>query len=224
MSIQRVIVVAHGDLEDLAFYKNLVKAGDFIICVNGGCGYALSMGIKPDLVIGDMDSLKPGDQEKIRKQDPRLIKHPSAKDKSDLELAIDKAVEMKPGEILIIGALGGERADHAFINMLLLYIPYQHNIPARIIDRNQDVFMIKGEAIIEGKSGDYFSLFSLTGKAEGIITEGLKYPLHGGTLYFASTLGLSNEFVGSKASVYVEKGLLLAIHNRKQGQSPGDEN
>lgn len=217
MSTKRVIVVANGDFEDLAFYTNLVKTDDFIICVNGGCGYALAMGLKPDLVIGDMDSLNPDDQEKILQLDPKLIKHPSVKDKSDLELAIDRAVEMKPGEIVIIGALGGVRADHAFINMLLLYIPMQHNIPARIVDRNQDIFLIKDKMIINGKSGDYFSLFALTGEAGGITTEGLRYPLKEGTLHFASTLGLSNELTGSKAAVSLERGLLLAIHHRKAG-------
>ncbi len=214
---KRVIVVANGDLEDLNFYKDLVKKDDFIICVNGGCGYALAMGIKPDLVIGDMDSLNPDVQEKIRQLDPRLIKHPSMKDKSDLELAIDKAVEMKPGEIVIIGALGGVRADHAFINMLLLYIPLQHNISARIVDRNHDIFLINDKAQVIGKSGDYFSLFALTGEAEGITTEGLKYPLQEGSLYFASTLGLSNELTGSRAAVSLERGLLLAIHHKKSG-------
>ncbi len=220
MSAKRVILVANGDLEDLAFYKDLVKADDYIICVNGGCGYALAMGLKPDLVIGDMDSLNGGDQKKIRELDLKFIKHPSAKDKSDLELAIDRAVEMKPGDIMIIGALGGDRADHAFINMLLLYIPLQHNIPAKIVDRNQDIFLIKDKAIIEGKSGDYFSLFALTGEAGGIITEGLQFPLEGGTLHFASTLGLSNELAGSKAAVSLENGLLLAIHNRQQRAGP----
>ncbi len=217
MPIKRVIVVANGDLEDPEYYKNLVEEDDFIICVNGGCGYVLAMGLKPDLVIGDLDSLKAGDQEKIEKLDPHLIKHPSAKDKSDLELAIDKAVEMKPGQILIIGALGGKRVDHAFVNILLLYIPLQNNIPARIIDRHQEIFLIKDEARIEGRRGDYFSLFALTGTAAGITTGGLKYPLSGGTLSFASTLGLSNELVNEKASVFVENGLLLAVHNKTRG-------
>ena len=215
MFAKRIVVVANGDLEDLAFYKNLVKPDDFIICANGGCGYALAIGLKPDLVIGDLDSLNQNDQEKIHRLDPELIQHPTAKDKSDLELAIDKAVKMKPGEILIIGALGGKRADHAFINMLLLNTPLQHDIPARIVDRTHNVFIIKNKAIIEGKSGDYFSLFALTGEAGGITTEGLKYSLKGDTLHFASTLGLSNELVSSKAVVSLQKGLLLAIHHKK---------
>ncbi len=214
MSVKRIVIVANGDLEDLNFYKNLVEEGDFIICVNGGCGYALAMGFKPDLVIGDMDSLKPEDKDMIEKLDPRLIKHPSAKDKSDLELAIDKAVEMHPGRILIIGALGGSRIDHALINILLLYIPFQHGIPAEIVDRSQEVFMIDNQAVVEGNRGDYFSLFALTSEAGGITTEGLKYSLREGSLNFASTLGLSNELEAGRAVVSVKSGLLLAVHSR----------
>ncbi len=215
MDLKRVIVVANGELEDQAFYKKLVKADDFLICVNGGCGYALAMELKPNLVIGDMDSLKPEDKKELEKLDLHTIKHPSIKDKSDLELAIDKAVEMKPQEIVIIGALGGERFDHAFVNVLLLEIPLKFSIPARIVDRNQEVFLIKDRAIVEGGSGNYFSLFALTEEAKGIETKGLKYPLRHGSLDFASTLGLSNELVGMKAEVSLKKGLLLAIHNKK---------
>ncbi len=216
MPVKRVIVVANGDLEELEFYKHLVDDGDFLICANGGCRYALAMELKPDLGIGDMDSLKTGDREKIKQLDPRLIQHPSEKDKSDLELAIDKAVEMKPGEIVIIGALGGDRADHAFINMLLLYIPLQNNIPARIVDRRQEIFLINDNAVIEGAEGDYFSLFALGGEASGITTEGLKYPLREGTLSFATTFGLSNELVNKRAAVSVRKGILLAVHYKKK--------
>ncbi len=215
MPAKRIIVMANGDLKDLEFYKNLVDEDDYLICANGGCGYALAMALKPDLVIGDMDSLKTGDREKMTQLDPRLIKHPSEKDKSDLELAIDKAVEMSPGEIVIIGALGGSRADHAFINMLLLIIPLQHDIPARIVDRHQDIFLINKNAVIEGRKGDYFSLFALGQEASGISTEGLKYPMLEGTLSFASTLGLSNELVNNRAAVSVRKGILLAVHYKK---------
>lgn len=216
MDQKRVIVVANGELEDQAFYRKLVKEDDFLICVNGGCGYALAMELKPDLVIGDMDSLKPEDKKELEIIDPHIIKHPSIKDKSDLELAIDKAVDMKPQEIVIIGALGGERFDHAFVNVLLLEIPLKYSIPARIVDRNQEVFLIKERATVEGSSGNYFSLFALTEEAKGIETEGLKYPLRNGSLYFASTLGLSNELVGMKAEISLKEGLLLAIHNKKK--------
>lgn len=214
---KRAVIIANGDLEAVDFYRSLLKDDDLIICVNGGSGHALVLGLKPDLVIGDLDSLLPDDQKKIEKLSPRLLKHPSAKDKSDLELAIDKAVEMQPGQILIIGALGGARADHAFINLLLLQIPLRQGIPARIVDHKQEIFLAKTEIVIEGNAGEYLSLFSLTAETSGIFTEGLKYPLQGESLYFASTLGLSNELTDNQVKIIVKSGLLLVIKTRVTG-------
>ncbi len=217
MHPKRVVIIANGDLEDLDFYQRLIKADDFIVCVDGGSGHALDLGLKPDLVIGDLDSLRADDQVKIKQLKPQLIKHPAAKDKSDLELAIDKAVEMQPDQILIIGALGGARADHAFVNLLLLHFPLSHDIPACIVDRRQEIRLVKSEVVIEGSTGDYLSLFSLVAESSGIFTEGLKYPLRGGSLYFASTLGLSNELAESRAKITITSGLLLVIRTRVIG-------
>ncbi len=219
MHRKRAVIIANGDLEALDFYRNLLKDDDLIICVNGGSGHALVLGLKPDLVIGDLDSLKTDDRHKIEQLNPIIIKHPSVKDKSDLELAIDRAVEMQPDQILIIGALGGARVDHTFINLLLLQIPLQHNIPARIIDQSQEIFLVKDEAFIDGNVGDYLSLFSLTAETSGIFTEGgLKYPLQGESLYFASTLGLSNELTDNQVKIIIKSGLLLVIKTRRIGE------
>ncbi len=215
---KRAVIIANGDLVDLDFYRSLLKDDDLIICVNGGSGHALALGLYPDLIIGDLDSLKPDDRQKIEQLNPRIIKHPSAKDKSDLELAIDEAVEMQPEQILIIGALGGARADHAFINLLLLQIPLHHGIPARILDQMQEIILVEDEVFIDGNTGDYLSLFSLTAETSGIFTEGLKYPLQGESLYFASTLGLSNELAGPQATITINSGLLLAIKTRVPGR------
>lgn len=211
MISKRVVIIANGDLEDLNYYRCIIKPDDYIVCVNGGLGYALALDLKPDLVIGDLDSLKPDDHKKIEALNPLLIKYPPAKDKSDLELAIDKTVEMQPEEIVIVGALGGQRADHAFVNILLLYIPLCRDIPARIVDRSQEIQLVDNKLSIEGEPGDYLSLFSITAETSGIITEGLKFPLQGESLSFASTLGLSNEFINTRAKITVKSGLLLAI-------------
>lgn len=211
MLSKRIVVVANGDLEDLAFYEAFIKPDDYIVCVNGGTGHALALGLKPDLVIGDLDSLSAADREEISRINPELIVHPSEKDKSDLELALDHSVKMKPLEIIMIGALGGTRFEHAFINVLLLYIPLRQRISARILSENQEVMLVRDEITIQGSAGDYLSLYALTNRADGIVTEGLKYPLNNDLLYFASTLGLSNEFISSQAKVSLQSGLLLLI-------------
>lgn len=216
MSGRRTVIIANGDLGDVCFYKDFLKADDFVICVNGGTKHALALGIKPDLVIGDLDSLQPGDMLLIEELGPGLIRHPAAKEKSDLELAVDRAVEMKPPEIVIIGALGGKRADHAFINLLLLSIPLLQGIAARIVDDRQEIRMINSGAEIKGRPGDYLSLFSLTDESCGIETKGLKFPLKRESLHFASTRGLSNELTAPQALITMESGCLLVIRYNKQ--------
>lgn len=211
MVSKRVVIIANGDLKELAFYQALIRADDFIVCVNGGTGHALAMGLKPDLVIGDLDSLSAADREEVGSIKPEFIVHPSEKDKSDLELALDHSVKMEPLEIIIVGALGGPRFEHAFINALLLYIPLRRRIPARIVSENQEVILVRDQVTLTGTAGDYLSIFALTNRADGVATEGLKYPLNNESLHFASTLGLSNELIAAQVKVSLQSGLLLLI-------------
>jgi len=211
MSSKRVVIIANGTLSNLDYHRSLLKGDDYFICINGGAVHAFNLGIKPDLVLGDLDSLQPGEREKLVRLDLELIEYPSAKEKSDLELALDKAVKIKPQEIMIIGALGGKRADHFFANLLLLLVPLHRGIPAKIIDEFQEIRIISKELIIKGSPGDYLSLFALTPETGGISTEGLKFPLDNDSLKFASTLGLSNEFAASSARITLQSGLLLVI-------------
>lgn len=215
MSSGRIVIIAGGDINDPVFYKKLVNEDDYIICVNGGSRHALDIGLKPDLLIGDLDSLSETVREKILKSDPEIISHPPEKDNSDLELALDYAVREKPSEIIIFGALGGKRAEHFFINLLLLQVPLKEGIKARIVDERHEIYIAENEFEITGKPGDFLSLFALTPEVKGVTTEGLKYPLQKGTLRFGSTLGLSNEFIDSNARIFFESGMLLLIkHNQ----------
>lgn len=208
---KRVVIIANGDLKDLTFYRDLFKPDDYIICVNGGTGHAIALGLKPDLLIGDLDSLKSAHKQIMKKAGLQTIRHPSEKDASDLELALDHALGMNPDHILIIGALGGKRVDHTYSNLMLLYKPLCSNIFARIIDESQEIMLINNELVIEGNKGDYLSLFTLTPETSGINTEGLKFSLRNESLDFASTRGLSNVFKDSNVKVTIKSGLLLAI-------------
>ena len=218
MQDKRVIIIAGGDFKDLDFYKKLFWQDDFIICVNGGTEHALRLEIKPSLVIGDLDSLTSLARDFIDRMNVQIEKHPSAKEKSDLELAVDYAVEINPKEIIILGALGGPRVDHAFINLLLLSIPLSLGITASLLNERQEIRLIDKQLIIAGERGDYVSLFALSTDAVGVKTDGLKFPLHGETLKFASTRGLSNEIVTTPAKITLKKGLLLCIKTCRIGQ------
>ncbi len=207
----RVVIIANGELKDPAYHRTLINNNDYIICVNGGSIHALALGLHPDLLIGDLDSLPPAVKAKILSSNPEVIEHPPAKDKSDLELGLESALRLKPLEIIILGALGGKRLDHAFINLLLLKLPLQNKVPAAIINEQQEVRLTDGDLLLKGRVGDHLSLFALTDPVKSVFTEGLKYPLAGEDLHFASSRGLSNEFTSPEARVKFVSGLLLAI-------------
>ncbi len=216
MSLKRVVIIANGDLGDLNFHRNLLKADDYIISVNGGTAHALSLGFEPTLIVGDLDSLSSEQKAELSNLGSDLARHSTEKEKSDLELALDRAIGMKPAEILIIGALGGQRTDHALINLLLLKMPLDAGIPASIVDENQEIYLTRDRITINGEPGDYLSLFPLGEEAGGIVTENLKYPLNKETLHFASTRGLSNELIAGSATVRVRSGLLLLIKTKQE--------
>lgn len=216
MPPKRVVIIANGDLNDLNFHRSLLQADDFIISVNGGTTHALSLGRKPALIVGDLDSLSSEQKTELGNLGSDLVRHPAEKEKSDLELALDRAITMQPAEILLIGALGGRRTDHALINLLLLKLPLDCGIPASIVDENQEIYLVRDRITIKGTPGDYLSLFALGEDAAGIVTENLKYPLTDETLHFASTRGLSNEFISGNATVSLRSGLLLLIKTKQK--------
>ncbi len=219
MACRRVVVIANGALNDPQFIRDQLKEDDYIICADGGALHALKMGLRPDLVVGDLDSLPAAASGRLKEEGVKFLRFPAEKDHSDLELALQRAVALTPTEILLTGVLEGERLEHAFGNLMLLIIPLRAGIPAQIIDEKHRIFLVDSELTVTGRPGDYVSLFSLTAVVDNVRTEGLKYPLKGEKLYFGSTRGLSNEFIATTARVSVGAGLLLVIIS--QNAAPG---
>lgn len=214
--MRRVVIIANGDIGSPDWCRAAIAEGDMIICADGGADHALAMGLDPDLVVGDGDSLAAPVRRRLEESGAGFLDYPAAKDHSDLELALEHAVNLEPGEIVIFGALGGSRIEHTFANIMLLVLPLQKGIPARIVDRECEITVTGSELIVKGEPGDYLSLFPLTAAAEGITTHGLLYPLNKETLYFASTRGLSNELLETEAKISLEKGLLLVVKNSRR--------
>lgn len=211
MTGNRIVVVANGDLSDPQYIRRQIRADDYIICADGGAVHALTMGLQPGLVVGDMDSLPAHLLERLEGGGTDFLRFPAEKDKSDLELALERAVEMAPAEILLVSALGGERFDQAFGNLMLLTITLRAGIPAKMIDERHRIYLMESEITVQGCPGETLSLFPLTAAVDHVKTEGLKYPLKGETLDFASTRGLSNELTGASARITAGPGLLLVI-------------
>jgi len=209
----RAIIIAAGKAEQNEDWQRWVQAGDVVVGADGGAARARAWGLTVDVIVGDMDSLAEEEQAALALQGGRFIHHPRAKDETDLELALNYALEAGAEEIVILGALGG-RLDHTLGNVLLLTLPHLAGMPTRIVSHGQEALVIRGgdTGQIEGQPGDLVSLLPLGGDARAVTTQGLAWSLAGETLRFGSSRGISNEMTSSTAQVQVGEGFLLAVH------------
>jgi thiamine pyrophosphokinase len=210
----RAIIFANGNPPDIKTFQRWSTASALIIAADGGTHNALSIEVRPHVIIGDMDSFDLKDRGWLEKTGAKFIVYPDHKDLTDLELAIRYAVTHGTDEIVILSALGG-RWDQTLANMMLLGLPELKTVRARIVDRDLSIVAVWDRIEIEGRSGDGLSLIPIGGAALGVSIEGCEYPLNDAVLPFAATLGISNMLIEPIARVSVKEGIVLAIHTTR---------
>jgi len=213
-NVQRILIFANGELRDLTKARSLLQSDDYIICADGGTRHALTLGIEPDLIIGDLDSVDQEVIQRFRADGVNVVSYPQDKNETDLELAIEQAIKLNPQEILIVAALGG-RLDQTLANISLLSDPRLAKFHVRLDDGLEEIFLCQDRAEVHGKSGDTVSLIPWQGAVSGIRTNKLRWALHDETLYPDKTRGVSNEMIDDLASVSVGSGQLLIVHRRR---------
>ncbi len=211
----RTVVFANGELPDLEHARALLRPDDFLIAADGGLRHIKSLGLRPHLLIGDLDSVLPEDLLLLQSEGVEIRRHPVEKDETDLELALTAAAE-KADDILVVAGLGG-RLDHTLGNLYLLLAPRLAGLEIRLDDGIEEAFWIRCAADLTGQPGDRVSLLPLLGPVEGVVTTRLRYPLKAETLYPEHTRGISNEMITRSARVSVAAGVLLCIHTRHFG-------
>lgn len=212
--MQRIIIFANGELPDIDKARAILRDDDHLICADGGTRHASSLDLKPALVIGDLDSADSASLQSLREKGVAIEAFPRDKDETDLELALNKAIELAPKEILILAALGG-RLDQTLANIALLSDVRLLTFDVRLDDGVEEILFCRDQVQVKGRSGDIVSLIPWQGEVMGIRTQNLKWALESETLYPEKTRGISNEMTGDKATVKIQSGLLLVIHRRK---------
>lgn len=212
--MSRALIFVNGILPNPIAARRLLRPGDLILAADGGTHHALSLGVTPAFIIGDLDSLKEEEKEQALARKARVLPYPPMKDQTDLELTLDYALEQGCRQIRIVAALGG-RLDQTLANLSLLTDPRLAELDVRLDDGVEEVFFIRRRAELDGAPGDTVSLLPWGQAVEGIITEGLRWSLRGETLFPERTRGVSNEMLGEKATIQVTKGLLLCVHLRR---------
>ena len=211
MFSKRIIIFANGDLPDKEKARALLHEDDFIIAADGGTRHALALGLMPNVIVGDLDSL-PANFE-ISKFENEVVLYPKDKDETDLELAIQHALTLNSQEIIIIAALGG-RLDQTLGNIALISDLQPVTCNLQLNDGIEEILFCRDTCEINGTPSDLISLIPWQGEVTGIITTGLKWPLQNETLYPHKTRGISNEMIGDTATVQIKSGLLLIVHRR----------
>jgi len=212
----KAIVVAGGDAatDDAA----QLAGADLVIAADSGTTWLAARGIRPDLVVGDMDSVDPALLERLAGDGVTFERHPPDKDASDAELAVDRAVDAGADEVVIVGALAGGRLDHELANLLLLADPAWRGKSLRIVRGGTVARVLHGgEGLSLGAGeGDLVTLLPIAGDAIGVRSQGLEYPLDGETLRMGRSRGLSNRVRRAPASISLEGGTLLVIETKKE--------
>ena len=205
---RRAFIYAAGEYtaDDIKLYKRIIpKDDDLVICADGGYDSLYFTGIVPHIIIGDFDSVKVN----VPKEIP-TVKYPANKDKTDLEICVDYALENGCDTIFILGALGG-RIDHTLGSLSTLKYAMEHGVDALILNGKSRIYLVDKEVEIPREKFDYVSLIPCTEKVTGVYSLGLKYELNGRDLVKSSSLGISNEFYNNTAKIKIESGLLYVI-------------
>ena len=200
-----VVVVASGGGPAV-----VVPEAGTVVAADGGLDRAAALGLSVDVVVGDLDSVDPGALAAAEAAGTRVIRHPEAKDATDLELALDEAIALGAQRVLVV-ASGGGRLDHLVGSLLLLGAERYAGLTLDALVGDAVVHVVRGERTIAGEPGALLTLLALGGAATGVVTEGLEYPLAAETLEPGSSRGVSNVFVETEARLTVATGVLLAI-------------
>jgi len=205
-----------------------------VIAADGGWDKAVSIGLRPDLLVGDGDSLPEARFAELAAAGVPIERAATDKDESDAELALLAALRRGASHVTVLGALGGQRFDHALANVGLLALPDAAAAEVYLLDATTRVRLMRADAAgaadaageagakgaepttcpLPGSVGDLVSLLPLGAAAVGVTTRGLKYPLNDETLPPGPARGLSNVRITAEAGVTLRRGSLLIIETR----------
>ena len=207
------VVVAGGATRPDPALRSLLPARPALVAAaDSGVEHALFLGLRIDVVVGDLDSVDAAALQQARDSGARVERHRVDKDKTDLELALDVAVGAHgaAARYVVVASVGG-RLDHALANVLLLSSPaYAHvQIDAYIDDWH--VTVVRDEQRLRARPGSLVTLLPVGGDAVGVQTGSLRYPLRRETLPVGTTRGVSNVADADEVTVALRSGVLLAL-------------
>jgi thiamine pyrophosphokinase len=202
-------VFLDGDYDDPAYFRGWAEAADIVVAADGGARFLLEEGIRPDVVVGDFDSLPAAAVERLEAAGVELVRYPVRKDRTDGEMAADEALRRGAGELVLAGALGA--LDHTLGHLAILRRLAARGVAARLAapQLTVRVFLAPDEARLDASAGTRVSVVPLQGDAL-VSLEGFDYALERGVLPQDACLGLGNTVVAA-ALILVHEGVVAVL-------------
>jgi thiamine pyrophosphokinase len=206
----KVIIISGGEPPTLEFLLKEITEDTFLIGADSGANCLYEYKIEPDLLVGDFDSISKVAFDYFKKGKCIIDVYPTEKDFTDTEIATQKALGMKPNEIIFLGCTGS-RIDHLLGNIGMLNICLQNGVNAYIRDENNVVRLINTSISLSGTVGQIFSVQSYGDEIIGLTIEGAKYPLNNYNLKIGQSITISNEFAAPQVLIKFKAGTLMII-------------
>lgn len=209
----KLLIMTNGEYGDLDWYQDRKDGFDQVICVDGGAGCARKLGITPNWVVGDMDTIAEDDCKFLEGEGVQFSRYPAQKDPTDTEIALELAVQLGADEIMIWGGTGS-RLDHTLANLfsaahlVSLGKTVQFDSPALAI------YLVKDSLQLSGQIGKTVSVLAIGGGATGVNLEGFQYPLVNAEVDSFWQYGISNVITDSPQMISVASGILAVFYYR----------
>ena len=201
------ILLGNGDYPDQKLCNQLLQAANFIMCADGGANYAFRHDITPDLIIGDLDSIKDEALNYFIQKNTRIIKTESQQE-NDVEKALHEAIRLSYKQIVLIGFMG-KRDDHS-IATLQIVKKFKRKATIRLFSQTSEILALPaGDYGFQASSGNAISLFGFP-RAYDVTTNGLKWTLNHENL-FEGSRGVSNMALKDDIRISFTKGTLIVI-------------
>ncbi|MBK5240714.1 thiamine diphosphokinase [Clostridium sp.] len=206
----KVIIVSGGIPPSRELLIKEITEGTFIIAADSGANCLYDYKILPNLLLGDFDSISKKVLKYFEKSQCIIDIYPTEKDFTDTEIAVKKAINMKPSEIVLLGCTGS-RVDHLLGNIGMLKKCLKNSVSAHIVDENNDIRLSNATTILNGTVGQIFSVQAYGDEVIGLTIDGAKYPLNNYNLKIGESITISNEFVSSNVKLNFKSGTLMII-------------
>ena len=207
----KAVLFVNGCMAEPERFRDWIGADDYLVGVDGGAGHCLRMGLQPDVVIGDLDSLPESARRQLERAAVPFVRFPADKDKTDLELALSHVADQGWREAVLLGLWGG-RLDQSVANLLLL-VRYAETIRLTLATERETAYVLPAGAALRltDRAGATASVLPLTAWVEGVSLTGMQYPLLNAQLRLGTSLGVSNAITEPEATVTLAQGCVLVV-------------